>query len=349
MRYFTAELCSEMQNRDNVPFQEKWNIACVATSTEKKEACYYLTEENKAIMSRNWHDEYVKKIIFVNEELRILIDKKTLEIEMFFYPVKFCEMDVPDSDNNSWLYDEFRRLPDGTFEWAIKIRTGDFMRTGEIVFTFEKMGYSIKRKSNYLTEILNVENIKYINKFVEMYNDDKNNKTLEKSKNTGIIVDFNDSVSKAEEYRSIGMKASTVLNNIMKYTNEYAAFAGTETLSETEKDFNAFSLLGIALFAVRPVKNTLGVGALEEIYKRSPERFKRVVRLLEQTKFTELHSVFKELTVTDVSDEVNQRRLYNKLHSLGYMNIDNIDECVRNIDYIIACYILSHIDEIRMI
>lgn len=149
MRYFTRELYAEMQQAfDSQDFQSKWDAACRREAADRRAARPFMDEILAYYVDLGWHDTYIDEIhVFEGDAtVQFLIREAAADICLLFCGVTGF-VNSTDSVNVCWLYDEFRRLDNGNFQWDV------LMANGEISICFQKLEVSVERKS-YIPQLL---------------------------------------------------------------------------------------------------------------------------------------------------------------------------------------------------
>lgn len=147
MRYFTPELYRKMQHSHDTPdFMRRWDEACRRAEQERETARPFLSEDMAYYVDLGWHDARIDGIRADGDTVRFRFDGEAADVELVFRGVRKLEKRI-ESEEIWWLYDEFRRLEDGSFEWGILVDSG------EITIRFARLEAEVKRKP-YISRLL---------------------------------------------------------------------------------------------------------------------------------------------------------------------------------------------------
>lgn len=328
MRYFTRKLYIEMQRSSgSQEFEKHWEDACQKDELDRQAAFPFMSDDMVYIVNRSWHDAYIDEIDTCGDKVCFLMKKDAADIHLSFYGViKF--VNSTEGKDIWWLYDEFRRLDDGCFEWNI------LMDSGEISICFQDLDVSIIRKP-YIPQLL--EEISLDNAFQEM-----------RDNQDQILQMFQGDESKLSELKnrlaSTYNREDILKRRIIQAIYGIAAFDHGECLTELEKNICAIQALVIVLnqmLSRYPVQWKRS--SLTEAYGAGADIFSRLIALLKETDTTILQAFIHNITVDRPVEEADVST-YIERFSQDYEK--TIEDLYGEMDEWLTQYIMAHMDEL---
>ena len=321
MRYFTPGLYQEMQQSPNTPeFQRRWESACRREENEREEARPFLSENMAYYVNMNWHDTLIDGIQSAGDTVKLRIVEEGADVYLVFRGVRALTNRV-ESQKSRWLYDEFRRLEDGSFEWGI------LMNNGEILVRFERLETQVKRRP-YLTGLL--EEITLENACRNLENT---------AKEYGIEEDAYARIRRQliETYD----RADILKGRITQAVRQIAGYDQGESLTETEKNIAA---LDQAVMLLNQKANLdRGWRPYGPLDLPEEDILRRLAALAGKAGLPRLGDLVRHLRVRGIEETDAAGSVGRFLHSCGMTS----EEAEREADAWLREYVMAHLDTLR--
>lgn len=324
MRYFTPELYRKMQHSHDTPdFMRRWDEACRRAEQERETARPFLSEDMAYYVELGWHDACIDGILADGDTVRFRFDGEAADVELVFRGVRKLEKRI-ESEEIWWLYDEFRRLEDGSFEWGILVDSG------EITIRFARLEAEVKRKP-------------YISRLLEEITPDNACRNLENlAKEHG--MDAAEYARLRAELVSTYDRADILKGRITQAICEVSGYDRGKSLTETEKDIVALDEAVILLNHqayrdIVPVPDD--ADTIEKWIK--DKTFSRLRALAKEDDIPRLGELVRHLQVHEVGETDAAAGVGRFLRSCGITAM----EAYREAEAWLTGYVMAHLGELK--